>query len=226
MRRYVVVVALCAVALLWIPSAGHGQTWPDMGSEESGVTWIIGGYAPMGGLGSFADYRMIMDPWLVLGISLQAGEDEDRLRSRFEVTAVPNVAMRRNPPRSPAARCEECTADDFRLTVVNSRFLMDVTFPFPGDSRAYVTAGPAVRFQLSNPDQCPTSAGRECALPQFARSRLDPGLVAGAGWEPSGTLIQAIQLTGRASLYGRGARPDASPVRWLPELDLVVRISP
>lgn len=227
MRRLVATVATAVVALCVMTTGVEGQQdWPSSGSSVGGLEWIVGGSVPVSGLGSFGSYDIFLDAWPMVGVSIASDEDEDdRFRTRFEITAVPSVAMRRAPDRDASEKCEDCTADSFRLSVINSRFLFDVTFPFVAGTSAYVTGGPVVRFQLSDPEECPSSAGEECALPQFGRARLDPGMVAGAGWEPNDSLIDAIQLTGRMSFYGRGERPEAAPASWLPELDLSIRFS-
>lgn len=224
MQRTARTAAIFLAALFLAPIVGEAQTWPDRGTKDSGFEWIVGSYAPLSGLGSFDGYSLSMDPWLTGGISLRSGDLDDRLRTRFEVTAVPNVAMRRSP-LDVGEVCEGCSPDSFRLTLLNSRFLFDLTFPFAADSRAYVTGGPAMRFQLSDPEECPISDGGECALPQFARSRIDPGVVAGVGWEPNRWNLRAIQLTGRLGMYGRAERKQAAPRSWLPELDLSIRFT-
>lgn len=223
MQRAGAVFALWVLTLVIFPIEGVSQTWPDVGGGDSGLHWVVGSYAPMTALGSYGDYRITMDPWLVAGISVLGGSETNRFRTRFELLAVPSVAMRRAPIRKGSHPCEGCTGDSFRLNLVNARFLLDVTFPFANESRAYVTAGPAMRFQLSDAKECPVSDGGECALSQFGRSRIDPGLMAGLGWEPHESWIRAVQLTGRLSLYGRAERPEAAPNLWLPELELVVR---
>lgn len=223
MRRVVAMAAASVVALCVLSTGAEGQDWPPTNTGEGGLEWIVGGTVPVSGLGSFGSYDVFLDAWPTVGISL-AGETEedDRFRTRFEMTATPSVAMRRAPSGA-AGECDDCTTDSFRLNVINSRFLFDLTFPFVGESSGYVTGGPSVRFQLSDAERCPDDAGDECALPQFGRARLDPGLVAGVGWEPADSRIRALQLTGRMSLYGRAERPQASPAPWLPELELSIR---
>jgi hypothetical protein len=226
MQRATRVVAISLAAIL-SPLFAEAQTWPESrNSNRQAIEWLAGSYVPLSGLGSFGHYRLSMDPWLVAGVSLRTGAADARFRTRFEVAAVPNVAMRRSPVRTETSECPECTAESLRMTLVNSRFLVDYTFPFVSGTRAYVTAGPAMRFQFSDPGECPTASGDECALTEFAQKRIDPGLEAGLGWEPRNRFVRGIQLTGRMSLYGRGERPLAAPESMLPELNLVIRFSP
>ena len=134
---------------------------------------------------------------------------------------VPEVAH-----RTKALACEECTSASERLSLLSGRFLGDYILPTAAGFRGYFTGGMVMRVQLSEPDPCPADRGQDCALQEFARSRVDPGLMVGVGWIPSSSWVRAVQLSGRMSLYGRGARPEASPSVLLSELDLSVRFSP
>lgn len=225
MRRAVATAATVLVAVLVAPGVGESQTWPDMGSQDSGLQWMAGGYLPVSGLGSYGAYEISMDPWMMVGVSVRPGDPDDRFRTRFEISAVPEVAMRRSLANTAAEECPECTGDSVRLSLISSRFLLDLTFPFVSGSRGYLTAGPVMRLQLSDTEICPASEGEECALPEFGRARIDPGLMGGVGWEPADARIEAIQLTGRVSAYGRAAHPDAAPTSWLPEMELAVHFS-
>lgn len=225
MRRVAVAAGLAAAAWVLAPGVAEGQTWPDIDAGQSGMQWMAGGYAPMGTLGSYGAYEISIDPWMMVGVSVRPGDPDERFRTRFEITAVPEVAMRRTPSSPDAEPCAECEGDSFRLSLVSSRFLVDMTFPFVASSRAYLTAGPVVRLQLSDAELCPDSGGEECALPEFARARIDPGAIGGVGWEPADARVEAVQLTTRMSWYGRASHPDAVPTPWLPELELAVRFS-
>ena len=133
------------------------------------------------------------------------------------MAVTPNAVMRRS-----ATGCPECTAESLRISVASWRFLADLDLSSSLGTRTYLTAGPFMRVQLSSAEPCPRSAGDECALAEFARSRVDPGLMLGLGWEPHWDRIGAVQLTGHLSYYGRNRIPEAAPVSWLPSVELSV----
>lgn len=220
MRSWVLGLAV-GVAICTTPLMAMGQSWPDQWGDEEGeqarLDWFIGSYLPVSDLGAFGGYEISMDPWVTLGISGSAATDGGRFRARFDMTATPNAPMRTTE------ECPECAGDSERLTLIHWRFLGDLTFSFLSGSRAYVTAGPVMRIQLSDVDECPSASGETCALQEFARSRVDPGLMVGVGWEPEGSRVRAVQLAGRVNHYGRGERPEASPASWIRELELSVR---
>lgn len=207
---------LCA-----LPLAAMGQSWPDEwpddDRERAGLDWVAGSFLPVSDLGAFGGYGISMDPWVTVGVSGSAATD-GRLRFRFDMTATPSAVMRTDES------CPECAGDSKRLTLIHWRFLGDLTFSFVGDTQGYLTAGPVMRVQVSDVDECPSASGDTCALQEFARSRVDPGLMVGVGWEPGGDRVQAIQLAGRVNHYGRGERPEAAPASWIRELELSVRL--
>jgi hypothetical protein len=223
MQRAVPPIILAVLAFASAPTAAEGQaTWPPTRTGTTELHWTVGTFLPASTLGAFDAYRIHMDPWFTAGVSLQPWGKQGRFRNRFEILLVPGVAMRRAPAR---AECEDCTSDSVRLTLLGAGYLVDFTFPFVEGTRAFVTAGPTVRMQLSDVRDCHAARGRDCALAQFARDRIDPGLLLGLGWEPPSERIKAIQLTGRVSHYGRAARPEAAPRSWIPELGLGVRFT-
>lgn len=220
MRSWVLGLAAAAV-LMGAPLPGEGQSWPDRWADEederASLNAFLGSYLPVSDLGAFGGYGISMDPWVTLGISGFATTEGGGLRIRFDMTATPSAVMRTEEG------CSECAGDSERLTLIHWRFLGDVTVPFPTSGRAYITLGPIMRVQLSDTDTCAGAPEEMCALQEFARSRVDPGLMAGVGWEPDGSRISAIELAGRVNHYGRGELPEASPASWIRELELSVR---
>lgn len=205
---------------LSFPTLASAQAWPDFvdsleGEEQGHFHWVVGTYQPLSELGSFGRYSIIMDPWITIGVSGRTGKTDDRFRTRFEMTVTPEANLRRS-----FEDCADCTPKSRRLTVANWRFLLDWSVGLGGGDRAYATAGPFMRVQLGEKDLCSRSSGAECALAAFGRSRVDPGLMVGAGWEPDADWLQAIQVGGRMTYYGREPVPEASPVSWLPAVEL------
>ncbi len=216
-------VMLALVWILGVPRGGEAQAsnWLEDSRDALDVQWILGTQITPRSLGSFGSYEITQDAWPAVGASLRAGKQAQGFSTRFEVMLVPGVALRRNAPA-----CDECTPASERLSLLSSRFLGDYTIPFAAGSRGYLTGGMVMRVQLSELDPCPADRGQDCALQEFARSRVDPGFMMGVGWIPANSWVQAVQFAGRMSLYGRGARPEAYPSVLLSELDLSVRFSP